>query len=208
MDVETGLLERKFVLKPLRAFDIPDAEDFAYVKERIGVAVLGLDFSNLLRVTDAARNDAVNQCGAEEVLLVDPFLEIFAELPVVDVPVDDLLKLLAVVVDELAGENDNALLAGLEALIKEHGQLGREGCRRNLLKGGFRIVDNAGFRRVGGNILKVSGLRDLLDGFPVFIRIVACVADGDHALAVDLLAVLGAAEIQRIEAFLLVDELR
>ena len=121
-----------------------------------------------------------------------------------------LLQFLAVVVDELAGKDDESLLACLEALIEENGQLCRERGRRDLVELALRIVDDAGLGGIGSHILKIVALRDLLDLLPVrsLIGVVAGVDDGDDSLAVDLLAVLGAAEVQGIETFLIVHEFR
>ena len=135
MDVEAGFLERKLLLEPFRTFDVPYAEDFADIEKRIGVAVLLLESSDFLCVTDASGNDSVDERGAEEVLIFDPCCEIIAEFPVCDMLLYALLEFLAVRVDQLAGEDDDTLLAGFEALVKEDSQLGREGVRRQLIKG-------------------------------------------------------------------------
>ena len=122
---------------------------------------------------------------------------------------DAFLELFAVCIDQLAGEDDDALLAGFETFIKENGQLSRERVWRGLFHCGLRIIYDAGFCCVAGDVLQIVALCDLNDLCPIFsfVRIVACIDDGDYALAVDLLAVLGTAKIQCVETFLLIDEL-
>ncbi len=209
VDVETGLLEGKLLLKPGGTFDVPHAEDFADVQKRIVVAVLFRQTGNFLRVADAAGNDAVHERGAEQAVILQPCDEVLAIAPVLRVLYAALLELLAVVVDQLAGEDDDTLLARLEALVQEHGQLRGEGSRRQLVRSAGTVIDDTGLGGVGGDVLEVVALGDLDDFGPILgnMRIVAGVHDGDHALAVDLLAVLAAAEIQGVQTFLLVDEL-
>ena len=137
-DVDAGLLERQLVLQTCGALDDPDAEDFADVQNSIMVAVGLFQSSQLLRVTDAARNDAVHQSGAEGVGVVHPVDEGSVQVPVLGVVVAALLQLLAVVVDQLAAQDDQALVGsaveGLVALIQHAGQLCGEAVGGHLIE--------------------------------------------------------------------------
>ncbi len=86
-DVDASLLERELVLQTGRALDDPDAEDFADIQSLIGVAVGLFQSSHLLRVTNAARDDAVHQSGAERVGVVHPVDESSVQVPVLGVVV-------------------------------------------------------------------------------------------------------------------------
>ena len=70
----TGLAEGQHVVQLGIALDDPDAKDLADVEQRVSVAVLLLQLGDLLRVADAARDDAVNQRAAEGAVLVDVLL--------------------------------------------------------------------------------------------------------------------------------------
>ncbi len=119
-----------------------------------------------------------------------------------------LLEFPAVVVDELAGEDYKTLLACLEALIEKNGELCREACGRDIVLLAGAVIDDAGLGGVRCDVLKIRRDGDLLDRIPVLVRVVAGIDNGDHALAVDLLSVLGAAKVQGIQTLLLVDKIR
>ena len=99
--------------------------------------------SQLLGVTDAARNDAVHQSGAEGVGVVHPVDEFSFQIPILGVVVAALLQLFAVVVDQLAAQDDQTLIRSavecLVALVQHAGQLCGEAVGRNLIEGAVAL---------------------------------------------------------------------
>ncbi len=123
--------------------------------------------------------------------------------------VAELEQLLAVVVDQLAGQHDDALLACLVAVVQHLGQLaGEAGCGHVLqLAGG--VVDDACLGGVGNDDLKIvagGDVHHLLKAL-LLIRVQAAGDAGDNALVIDLPAVFTAAQIQGVQTLLLVDHL-
>ena len=155
VNIYASLLERKLILECLRSLDVPYTEYLADIGQRICVTILCIELCNLLRIADTARNDTVYECGAEQNLLVYPVLEVLAETPLIDVAVDDLLEDLTVGIDQLAGKNDEAALAGLETLIKHSRHLTREGNRRLLIELRVRIIDDTGLGGVRYDVLEI-----------------------------------------------------
>ena len=214
-DVDAGLLERQLVLQTIGTLDDPDAEDFADVQRLIGVAVGLFQSSQLLRVTDAARDDAVHQSGAEGVGVVHPVDEGSVEVPVLSVVVAALLQLLAVVVDQLAGQDDQTLVgSALEcgvALVQHAGQLCREAVGGNLIKLAVALrIGDAGLGGVGDDDLEILRAGQSQNFVPLALGVGAdAVGDaGDDALCIDLLALLAAAQVQGVQALLLVHPVR
>ena len=207
--LKTGLAEGQHVVQLGITLDDPDAKDLADVQQGVSVAVLLLKLGDLLRVTDAARNDAVNQRTAEGAVLIDVLPEAVVQAPLVNVLVDALEQLLAVVVDQLAGQHDDALLACLVAVVQHLGQLaGEAGCGHVLqLAGG--VVDDACLGGVGNDDLEIvagGDVHHLLKAL-LLIRVQAAGDAGDNALVIDLMAVFTAAQIQGVQTLLLVDHL-
>ena len=207
MYVYARLLERKLVLELLRSLDVPYTEDLTDIGQRIGVTVLCLELCNLLRIADTARNDTVHECGAEQNLLVYPVLEVLAEAPLIDVTVYDLLQHLTVRVDQLAGKNDEAALAGLETLIEHSRHLTREGNRRLLIELRVRIIDDTRLCGVRNDVLEIIRLCKLQECLKALcsIRIDAVLDSGDHTLVIHLLAILRTAKVQGVETLLRID---
>ena len=211
-DVDAGLLERELVLQPGRALDDPDAEHFAHVQHLVVVAVGLLDGGHLLGVADAAGDDAVHQGGAEGVGVVHPVDESLLQAPVGGVVVAALLQLFAVVVDQLAGEDDKAL-AGVAAeclvpLVEHAGQLGGEAVGGHLVKGAVALgVGDAGLGGVGGDDLQVGagGQGQHLGPLALAVGAHAVGHAGDHPLVVHLLALFAAAQVEGVQALLGVD---
>ena len=179
------------------------------------VAVGLFQRSQLLRVTDAARNDAVHQGGAEGIGVVHPVDEGSVQVPVLGVVVAALLQLLAVVVDQLAAQDHQALVGsaveGLVALIQHTGQLCREAVGGHLVERAVALgVSNAGLGGVGYNGLQLFGAGQSQHFVPLAVHIGAHTVGhtGDHALGIDLLALLAAAQVQGVQALLLVDPVR
>ena len=211
-DVDTGLLERQLVLQTCRALDDPHAEDFADIQHLIVVAVGLFHGSQLLGVADAARNDAVHQSGAEGVGVVHPVDELSFQIPVLGVVVAALLQLFAVVVDQLAAQDDQTLVRGtvecLVALVQHTGQLCGEAVGRNLIKRAVALgVSDAGLGGVGYNRFQILRAGQSQHFIPLAIDVGADTVRhaGDHALCIHLLALLAAAQIQGVQALLLVD---
>ena len=173
------------------------------------VAVLFVEARRLRWVFDAARDYAVDERRAEGAFAA-PFREGFFKPPLLDVLLHALLKLLAVVVDELAGEYDDGLFAGLPALVEHLRQLRGEGRGRAVLFAAGGVVDDSGLGGVRYDVFEVVGDRDLHHRVVVRLLVgVEAAADRrNDALAVDLLAVLASAQVERVEPFLLVYLLR
>ena len=211
-DVDAGLLERQLVLQTCGALDDPHTEHFAHVQNSIVVAVGLFQSGQLLRVTDTARNDAVHQRGAEGVGGVHPVDECGLQIPILSVVVAALLQLLAVVVDQLAAQDDQTLIgSAVESLVtlEQHaGQLCGEAVGGNLIKLAVALgVGNAGLSGVGYNsfqILRASQSQNLV---PLVINVGAHAVGhaGDHPLCVHLLALFAAAQVQGVQTLLLVD---
>ena len=164
---------------------------------------------HLCCIADPAGDDPVDQRGAERAVLVDIFPEVVAKSPLVNILVDALQELFAVVVDQLAGEDHEASLARLESLVKDLSELAGEGVRGLVLELAGGIIDDSCFRRIGYDVLQIVGACELHHRLVAFLFIgVQASGDGrDDALPVDLLAVLAASKVQCVKAFLLVDHL-
>ena len=109
--------------------------------------------SQFLGIADAARNDAVHQSGAEGVCVVHPVDECRLQIPILGVVVAALLQLLAVVVDQFAGQDGQTLVSSavecLVALEQHAGQLCGEAVGRNLIELAVTLrVGDAGFSGV------------------------------------------------------------
>ena len=176
------------------------------------VAVGLFQGSQFFRVTNAARDDAVHQSGAERVGVVHPVDESSVQVPVLGVVVAALLQLFAVVVDQLAGEDDQALVGSavvcLVALIQHAGQLCGEAVGGHLIELAVALgVSDAGLGGVGDDDLQILGASQLqhLSPLAILIRADTVGHAGDHALGVHFLAFLTAAQVQGVQALLLVD---
>ena len=211
-DVDAGLLERQLVLQTCGALDDPHAEDLADIQHLIVVAVGLFHGSQLLGVTDAARNDAVHQSGAEGVGIVHPVDEFSCQIPVLGVVVAALLQLFAVVVDQLAAQDDQTLIRSaiecLVALVQHAGQLCGEAVGRNLIEGAVALgVSDTGLGGVGYNCFQILRAGQGQHFIPLVIDVGADAVRhaGDHTLCIHLLALLAAAQVQGVQALLLVD---
>ena len=89
--------------------------------------------------------------------------------------------------------------------VQETGQFAGEGCGRLVVKFARRVVGDAGLGGVGSQVTQVGVVGALQQCLVILIRIDAAGHRGDDALGVDLLAVFEAAQIQRVQALLLVD---
>ena len=202
-DGQAGLLEGELVLDPLGALDDPEAEDLGGVDDVILVAQLPADGLGLL--AGIAGDDAVHQGGAEHVLPIHPGGEVILQAPELDILLDAALQLVAVMVDELAGQDDKALQALLPAPVQEHGELAGEAGRRRIVKLAGGVEDDAGLGGVGHQEAEVGILGLIQQTLEVLIGVIAALDAGDDTLAVHLLAILAAPEEQGVQALLGVD---
>ena len=78
--------------------------------------------------------NTVYQCRAEIIFILQPCLKIISQVPQICVLLAALQQLLAVVVNQLAGKNNEARQSQLESLVKQLSQLARERMSRSILK--------------------------------------------------------------------------
>lgn len=147
------------------------------------------------------RNDAVHQSGAEGVGIVHPVDELSFQIPVLGVVVAALLQLFAVVVDQLAAQDDQTLVRStvecLVALVQHAGQLCGEAVGRNLIERAVALgVSDAGLGGVGYNCFQILRAGQSQHFIPLTINVGADTVRhaGDHALCIHLLALLAAAQ--------------
>ena len=196
--------------QPFGPFDIPHAEHLAHVDERVPVAVLLLQPSGLGGVANAAGYDAVHQRGAEGAVPVHPAGKAFLQPPLLYVLVHTAQQLLAVVVDELAGEHHHAGPARSPAVQQNLCQLCGKGSGRTVLKAARGVVHDARLGGVGDDVFQRFAGGYIHHGVVIlfFIGVQAAAHRGDDALYIHLFAVLPSAQVQRVQALLPVDELR
>ena len=204
---QTGLHEGQTLLERLVALDAPHLEGLAHGQEGILVAQTLGNRSGLLGVADAAGNDGVDERGADGAVIGHPLRELVLPAPVAHVLVHDAQQLLAVVVDELAGEHDDARLTGSPAVVEHLGELGGEARGRHVVGLAGRVVGDAGLGGVGDNDLQVIGDGDLHHGAVVVlaVRVEAAAASADHAGLIDRVAVLLAAHQHGVQVVLGID---
>ena len=204
---QAGLHEGQTLLKRLIALDAPHLEGLAHGQEGILVAQTLGNRRGLGCVADAARDDGVDERGADGAVVGHPLRELVLPAPVAHVLVHDAQQLLAIVVDELAGEHDDARLAGSPAGVKDLNKLGGEARGRHVVGLAGRIVGNTGLGGVGNDDLQVVGDSHLHDGMVIrlAVRIEAAAAGADHAGLVNRVAVLLAAHQHGIQVVLGID---
>ena len=91
----------------MAALDHPQMEDLRSVHHVVRLA--DALAQSLMLISGEAGYDAVNQCGAEIIILLQPCLKLLAQLPQVGVFQAALLQFFPVMIDQLAGQNDKAL---------------------------------------------------------------------------------------------------
>ena len=114
-------VQGQFLLHLLGAFDHPQAEGLGGVQLLVFVAQFLEHGGHFL--AGEAGNDAVNQRGAENVVLFQPGKELIAQIPLLRGLEHGVAQMIAVIVDQLAGQDDEAGLAQQEAFVQEAGQL-------------------------------------------------------------------------------------
>ena len=206
-DVAARLLEGQLVLDPGRAFDDPQAERLGGVEHVVAVAEFLVERLGL--AARVAGDDAVHQRGAEDVFLLQPGLERLGKPPLLGGLQAALFEVAAVVVDQLAGQQDEAgaLLAaeGGEALIEQAGQLAGVGGLRLVVKAVLAGVDDARLGGVGDDDAHIRVVRQRQIALEIFIRGEAALDALDDALVLAGLAVHLTAQDQGIQAVLLVE---
>ena len=206
-DVAAGLLEGQLVLDPRRAFDDPQAERLGGVEHVVAVAELLVEALGL--AARIAGDDAVHQRGAEDVLLGQPGLEFLGEAPLLGGLHAALLQVAAVVVDQLAGQEDEAGALGAaeggEALIEQAGQLAGIGGLGLVIELVLAGVDDAGLGGVGDDDAHIPVVRQGEVALEVLIRGEAALDALDDAGILGGLAVHLAAQDQGVQAVLLVE---
>ena len=204
---QAGLHKGKLLGKRLVALDAPHLEGLAHGQEGILVAQTLGNRRGLGCVADAARDDGVDERGADGAVVGHPLRKLVLPAPVAHVLVHDAQQLLAVVIDELAGEHDDARLAGGPAGVEDLDQLSGEARGRHVVGLAGRIVGNTGLGGVGDDNLQIVGDGDLHHGAVVVlaIRIEAAAAGADHTGLVDRVAVLLAAHQHGVQVVLGID---
>ena len=134
--------------------------------------------------------------------------QILLAAPLVDILTHALLQFLAVVVDQLAGEDDKPALTGLKTLIQHLSQLTGERAGRLVSQFAGRIIDDAGLSGVGYNVLQIIR-NGYLHHLIVAILLVGIQATGNgrnNPLAVYLLTVFCTSQVQGVQSLLPVNE--
>ena len=110
-------------------------------------------------------------------------------------------------IDELAGEHDDARLAGGPAGVEHLGKLGGEARGRHVVGLAGRVVGDTGLGGVGDDNLQIVGDGDLHHGAVVVlaVRVDAAAAGADHTGLVNRVAVLLAAHQHGVQVVLGVD---
>ena len=106
--VQAGLVGRELGGDLLGGLDDPEVEDLGLVQQMVVItgtlAQLG---GGIARIT---RDDAVHERAVHAAGVLEPVPEALSEVPQVDVLADALLQVLAVLEDQLAREDDEALV--------------------------------------------------------------------------------------------------
>lgn len=196
-DGKAGAPEGEYLVYGFVALYCPEAERLCCIKQIVLIAVLGVVARGVL--FREARDDAVDQGGAECILFVQPCLKAFSEAPVPAILYKTLFQCLSVMLDQLTGHQDKAggvIHAALAvALIEEAAELPR-------IRGGayrikaVRIAEGyARLRSVADNKLQL-GIKGAFEDLIKLIR--AAQAAGYHAYQPTLLygfAVFDSAQI-------------
>ena len=119
-------------------------------------------------------HDAIHQGRAESVLLFQPGLERLAQVPLVGGLEAALLQVAAVIVNQLARQQNEAgtlrSAEGGKALIKQAGQLAWEGRLGLAVKAVFAGIHDAGLRRIGDDHAHVLVVRQRKVALKILIR--------------------------------------
>ena len=106
-DVESRLVCREFCSYRFRSFDNPEMEDFTLYHEVVLEAYALMDLiDSIFRISG---NDTVNKSAVYSTSLLEPCLEVFSEVPELDILIDALLEFLAIQEDKFAWKDDESL---------------------------------------------------------------------------------------------------
>ena len=204
--MQARLVGRELRSDLLRRLDHPQMEDLGLVQQMVVIAhALAQLGGGIPRIT---RDNAVHERRVYAAGLLEPGAEVRAQVPQVDVLADAFLQVLAVLEDQFARENDEALrlvtLEVLPAMVQELGKL--TGIRRGRsvvqLAGG--IEGDARLGRIGDDETHLRLFGELQIALEILIGAQAPADDVDQVDAVHGLAVLESLEIQVIQAVLFV----
>ena len=192
-DIEPGGLRREFLFDLGGSFDHEEEERFAAVEE----LVLDAELFAVFRGVGAriARDDAVDERAAEDALVLD----VADDFRIGEVLQDAFAELLPVVLDELAGDEDQAAEAGFRAGGDELRDLRGE-------RVGVGTVFDARLGRVREDEPQVWVQRGFDDLVPLGGGIEAALHAVDLLDLLDHLSVLHAAQDHVVEAALGVDD--
>ena len=207
--VEPCGLEWELVFQPCGTFDVPHAENFTYVNELVPVAVFRLHLGQHFFIPDPAGDNAVHQGGAEGALFPYVFPEALAQAPLVAVFFHTGPQNLAVVVDELAGQNHQARFSRLIAAVQHLGQLSGEGGGRHIFQVAAGVVDDARLGGVADHKFQVVAFGHFHQGVEACLlaQVQAPGHRGNDALSVHLFPVFTAPEIEGVQPLLVIDGL-
>ena len=134
------------------SLDHPEVEVLGLNHQVVAVRNLLLNLGNLL--AGESRYDTVHECSVNAASLLEPLLEVLAQLPQVDILIDAILQHVAVQENQLAGEDDQSLgLVAVECLIAAIQQLYQ---LTGIAAGGSILQLTAGIEGDTG----LSGVRD------------------------------------------------
>ena len=187
-------------------------EDFALHDEVVGIANLLLNLCDFL--ARESRNDAVNECCANVVVLGEPLLElgiVLAEvvLPEFDVLIDALLEVVSIEEDELTRHDDKSLrliaLESLETTIEQLNELAWIAGCRSIGEFASRVEGDASLSGVGNHETNLWLVSQSEECGVLSVRIERTADAVDAGEGVHLLAIETSLEIDMVEAVLCVE---
>jgi len=128
--IQACLVERQFILvEVLVAFDDPQMKNLSRIEQVVLIPQLFADCLGFgFRIPG---NNAVDQRVAEIARFVEPVHKACLQIPFLCILLDDALQVVAVLVDEFTGDDDQAFvqssLEGLVAFVEKGAYLGGEG---------------------------------------------------------------------------------
>ncbi len=140
-------VQGQFVFHTFGPFDHPQAKGLGGDQLLVFIADFFKNAGHF--IAGEAGDDAVHQGGTENVFFFDPADERIPQVPLGRGFQNGFLQEIAVIVDQFAGKQDEALLFQQEALVHKPGQLAGEGSLGSIVVTVLAGVDNAGFGGVG-----------------------------------------------------------
>ena len=199
-DGKTSLFKRELLLNGLWPFNDPCGKNLTRINDVVLVAELLTEL--LCFGTGIPGDDAIHQRGTEEIIGFDPRGKFLLQPPEINVLLYTFFQFIAVVVDQLAGQDDKALKSELPALIEQQSKLCGEAGGRSIVRFAGRIISNAGLRGIGSDKTKLR----IFGAGEVFLKLLGDIQaagnTGDDAPALHSFPVLPAAQKQRIQPVL------